>query len=93
MCSADPMMCLWPFQLYPDVKSPPSQICYEIKTLFGRLKFVTVTTHVNSQLLSTAALEGKHGKFANLSEQDDWLIDEIFFLGGEGKDGRLFFQN
>lgn len=47
---------------------------------------MTVTTHVNSQLLSTAALEGKHGKFANLSEHDDWLIDEILSWGkGEGR--------
>lgn len=44
---------------------------------------MTVTTHVNSQILSTAALEGKHEKFANLSEHDDWLIDEILSWGKE----------
>lgn len=55
-------------------------MCYETEILFGRLELVTVTTHVNSHLFFYSCLEGKYGKFANLSEHD-WLIDEILFRG------------
>lgn len=73
------------------MSSPPSQICYEIETLFGRLKSVTVTTHVNSHLLFYSCVGRQIWKFVNLSEHDDWFIDETL-LSGAGEEWLVVFS-
>lgn len=41
---------------------------------------------------STAALESKHGKFANLLEYNDWPIDEVLLAGGGVRAVGSFFK-